>query len=205
MALNCDISDGRLLDDCSQERAGVKTVFFYRHSELDLTYDSGGKITGIGSGTLYRFEQGDAHGMAFQTITRGDGDTTYMEYQIDMTTFHLLASFLEVINALKAGSWAIFWLDNADNIRLFGAQTPMYNQQGVTQSGQGPGDTTYTNLSFVGQGQDYAPFVEEFTEFPFDNFPNSVVPPYDTGDDYLLINDTDKLLANSTDIILIKN
>lgn len=204
MALNCDITDGRTLDDCSQERAGVKTVFFFRHSQLDLTYNGAGEITGIGSGTLYRFEQGDVHGLAIQTITRGSGDTSYMEYQIDMTTFHLLPEFIKVIQSLKAGSWAIFWLDNADNIRLFGAQTPMYNQQGVTQSGQGPGDTTYTNLSFIGQGQDYAPFLESFDVCPFDTFSNSVVPPYEACAHELLWNDTEKFLINPTDKILIR-
>jgi hypothetical protein len=31
----------------------------------------------------------------------------------------------------------------------------------------------------VGESGEYAPYLEPFTEFPFDNFPVAVVPEYD--------------------------
>jgi len=192
---NCDITDGRLFADCF-ERAGVKTVFFFRHSLLKPTKNPNGEIDYFGNGTLFRFEQDNDHGLAIQEIVKGDG-TTYVNFQIDMTLFYLTPGYWQTINYLKNGLWAIFFLDYEDKIRLMGEASPLQKIEGVDQSGTLPDETMYINLVFHGMGDNYAPYLEPFTDYPFDNFPVQVVPEY-----FAQPND---ILANATDYILIDN
>lgn len=177
MALNCDISNGRLYNDCLDDIAGVKTVFFMKHSLLTFTKNLAGEIVTLGPATVYRFEQDRSHGTAIQEIVRGTDESQYLRQQIDMTIFYMTPEFIYTINVLKRGLWAIFFLDYKDKIRLLGEFTPMAQMTGVDQSGTAPGDSLYTNLSFMGMTSFYAPFLEDFTTYPFDNFPDILVVP----------------------------
>lgn len=173
----CDIQSGRLHDDCIEGIAGVKTVYFMKHSELSFTKNIAGEIITLGPATVFRFEQDEYHGTAIQEIVRGTDDTHYLRFQIDLTLFYMNPEFIYTINRLKAGKWAIFFLDYQDKIRLLGEVTPMYQINGIDQSGKAAGDNLYTNLAFQGDGSAYAPYLEDFTTFPFDNFPNIIVTP----------------------------
>lgn len=174
---NCDISNGRLFDDC-KERAGIKTVFFFRHSLLNVTKNLAGEITNFGSGTIFRFEQDNDHGVAIQEIQRNAEGAQFLRLQIDLTLFYSTPGYLATLNYLKNGRWAIFVLDYEDKIRLFGEWSAMERAEGLAESGKTAGDNLFTNLSFVGNAGEYAPYLEQFTDYPFDNFPVVVVPPY---------------------------
>lgn len=190
----CDIQNGRLHDDCLDQIAGVKTVYFYNWNKLSVQRNPAGEIIYFGMGTVFRFEQPVTHGLALQEIRRGEGDTQYMYYQIDMTVQYVTPEFLQTLQYLRAGMWGIFFLDMEDNIRLMGADSPMVQIELIDQSGTGPGDLRWTNLSFKGMGSDYASFLEPFTTFPFDNFPDIVViPQYEHEEGDLIYNDAGEL------------
>ena len=187
---NCDIQAGRLYDDCLDDIAGVKTVYFMNHKLLEFTKNLAGEIDTLGPADVYRFEQDEWHGTAIQEIVRGSDETQYLRQQIDMTVFYINPEFYTSINYLKNGLWAIFFLDMKDKIRLMGEFTPMSQTTGIDQSGQGPGDSRYTNLSFQGITGAYAPFLEQWTNFPFDNFPDIIMHPrYDQAPGLLTYND----------------
>lgn len=196
----CDIQDGRLLNDCNSERAGVKTVYFFKYSALDVVKNLAGEIIDFGTGLLFRYEQDGFHGLAVQEIIRGEGVTSYLQFQIDFTVQYVDPAFLETINFLKVGLWAIFFLDYDDKLRLMGEFAAMTNSAGIYPSGTGPGDTRWTNLTFVGLSSDYAPFLVQSPYYPFDNFPGVViVPPYPEIPGEILANATDFVLVNATD------
>ncbi len=187
---NCDITAGRLNEECQEARAGVKTVFFFKHSQLQVTKNLGGEIIGIGAGTIFRFEQDQHHGLAVQEINR-NGETQYLKQQIDFTLFFVSSQFIQTINYLKAGNWAIFFLDYRDKIRLMGEFTPMYQNGFQEQQGTGADGSQYSNLSFAGMSDRYAPFLEDYTDDPFDNFPLvDVIPRYDNLPGLILQNNT---------------
>jgi hypothetical protein len=195
----CDITNGRLANDC-KERAGVKTVFFFRHSLLNnITRNGAGEITNFGNGTVLRFEQDTDHGAAMQEIVKGgDNASQFVRFQLEMTVFFVTPSFLQSLNALKNGLWAIFFMDYHDKIRLMGESTAMQETQATGQSGETAEGGKYLNMTFTGLGGEYAPYLEAFTDYPFDNFPVGVQPPYVPGEDRILINATDFLLIDNS-------
>lgn len=199
---DCNINNGRLLGECLDEIAGVKTVFFMKHSFLEFTKNLAGEIATLGEASIFRFEQDEYHGQAMQEIVRGH-DSLYLRQQIDLTVFYIDPDFLYTVNVLKLGQWAIFFMDYDNKIRLLGEETSLTQTTGVDQSGRGPGDSRWSNLSFMGSASNYAPFLEDFAQYPFDNFPLiNVIPEYFATDDDLLINAAgDAVQINASDIV----
>jgi hypothetical protein len=188
--INCDLQTGRLHDDCLEDIAGAKTFYFMKHNVLSYTKNLAGEIDTLGPATVYRFEQDEVHGLVIQEIVRGSDETQYLRQQADMTMFYISQEFITTINIIKMGLWAIFFLDYKNKIRLLGEFTPMTQQGGIDQSGKAAGDRLYSNLSFMGVTGAYAPFLEDYTDFPFDNFPGIImVPRYDTAPGLLIYND----------------
>lgn len=179
MSITCDIQNGRLLDDCLESQAGIQTIFFFKHNQLKVEKNLAGEIISIGVGTVYRFEQDDSHGVALQEIIRGDADTQYLRQQVDLTLFYITPEYLQTVNYLKRGHWAILFLDYDNRLRLLGEYTPMTQVKMLNQSGTAAGDKKWSNLSFMGITSDFAPFLEDYANFPFDNLPGiDVIPPY---------------------------
>jgi len=176
---NCDIQSGRLFDDCQDNRAGVKTVFFFRHSLIqNVTRNGAGEITYFGNGTMFRFEQDGDHGLAIQEIVKSNDGSQFVRFQIDLTLFYQTPQYWTTINYLKMGRFAIFFMDYEDKIRLLGEWSAMERMEGVVESGKTAGDNLFVNLSFHGNGNEFAPYLEQFTNYPFDNFPVGMTPPY---------------------------
>jgi hypothetical protein len=177
--MGCDIQSGKLFDDCRDTMSGVKTAFFFRHSLIhNITKNASGEITYFGNGTLFRFEQDHDHGMAVQEIQKPDDGSQFLLFKISLNLIYLTPEYYTTINYLKKGRWAIFYLDYEDKIRLMGEVTAMEPMEGVSESGKTAGEKFYTTLSFHGIGDNYAPYLEQFTDYPFDNFPVNMVPPY---------------------------
>lgn len=92
----------------------------------------------------------------------------------------------------------MFFMDYDNKIRLVGETTPMWQIAMVDQSGTTANGNLWSNLSFQGIEGNFAPFLEDFTTYPFDNFPDIVVVPkylavpglltYDNAGEYYKIN-----------------
>jgi hypothetical protein len=179
--MSCDLTSGRLLNECSVGRAGIKTLYFTKFNDfaaLTGITESGGEITDLGSPAiiLYKFEMANNVGVSNETLNRSDENgSVYIQQDITLTLFNILPSDLAALNALKKGRWAIWALDYQDKIRQFGETRGCIASGGSDVSGQAPGDKRGLDLTLTAITDRYAPFMADFTTEPFDNFANVTV------------------------------
>lgn len=196
--MECSITNGRLLDECLQI-AGVKTIFFGRHDQLKVTRNPSGLITGIEPIALYRFEQETGVGFATTEHFKGAGETVYVKYRLDGLWWKTRTIDVKAMNVLRAARWAMFYLDYDHNVRLMGEVTPM-----ISTNGNEATPESVFSFAFEGNGDEYPPFAEPYTDFPFDNFPNvGVVPPYRPAEGRIIYNDLLEyvLVNNNLDLL----
>lgn len=177
------MTNGRLLPDCMTGRAGIKTIFFAKLNDfLALTgvTETGGEITSLGTDPLnvYRFEMSDNVGDFTESVNgNADNGTVFVEQTVTLTIFNILPADLEDLNNLKRGRWVVFTLDFEGKIRVFGRRNGMTANGGDETSGTSAGDKKGLDMTFMAQEQDYAPFLADFTNYPFDNFADVTVAP----------------------------
>lgn len=180
----CDLTNGRLLDDCMTGRAGIRTIYYAKLSDFDAVRPdvviTDGEITDMGTTplTIYRFEMTDNVGMFDENVTADKAaGTSFITQNLTMTLFNIKPEDLADLNALKLGRWVIWTLDFADDIRVFGYNNGCTANGGVENSGQAPGDKKGLDQTFMAEENDYALFMADFTSTPFDNFANVTVTP----------------------------
>lgn len=198
----CDIDDGLLQPECLTGQAGVKTVFFFRHSSLNLTYNAKGEITGIGTGIVLRFDQDNYHGMASEEVMQGrEGENSYIQQTVEMTMYYISPEFRETIDLIRLGRWAIFCEDYQGKIKLYGEINAMKQNGGQIETGKAPDDNLYSSLVFQGVQDHYARFLEDYTTYPFDNMAGVIVSPrYDNRPGLLVLNGSgDNILIDVND------
>lgn len=179
----CDLTNGRLLNDCLVGRAGIKTIFYAKYNDWEaLTGKTqlAGEYTDLGVDpiTIYRFELQDNVGMFDQTVnTTRENGTSFLSKTITMTLFQIQPADLADLDALKLGRWVIWTLDFQGKIRVFGDTNACTSSGGVENSGQAAGDKKGLDMTFLAEEDYYAPFMSDFTTTPFDNFANVTVNP----------------------------
>lgn len=179
--MSCDLTNGRLLDACSLGRAGIKTLYFTKFNDFDsLTgiVESGGEITSLGADpiTIYQFDMADNVGMFDEALTTAkDNGTSFVTQVITLTLLQIKPADLENLNNLKRGRWTIWALDFQGKIRLFGRLRGCLASGGSDVSGVAPGDKKGLDLQLTAVENAYAPFMDDYTDVPFDNFANVTV------------------------------
>jgi len=179
----CDLTNGRLLDECLVGRAGIKTLFFAKLNDfraLTGVVESGGEITDLGADPIdvFRFEMADNVGMFEQAVNASqENGTVFVQQTLTLTLFAIKPADLADLNNLKLGRWAIFSLDFQNKIRLFGRYNGCTVNGGSETSGTAAGDKKGLDLSFIAEENDYAIFLQDYTTDPFDNFANVTVAP----------------------------
>jgi len=184
--MSCDLTSGRLLDECLVGRAGIKTLFYTKLADFDTVrgdiVESGGEITDLGATAIsaYRFEMADNVGLFDQAVNASqENGTSFVQQNLTLTLFNILPADLADLNNLKKGRWVIWTLDFQGKIRLFGRNNGCTANGGSDTSGTAAGDKKGLDMTFVAEENDYAPFMDDYTTNPFDNFTNvTVVPAY---------------------------
>jgi len=183
--MSCDLTSGRLLDECLVGRAGIKTLFYSKLADFEAltsVTESGGEITSLGAVAInvYRFEMADNVGMFDQAVNASaENGTSFVQQNLTLTLFNILPADLADLNNLKVGRWVIWTLDFQGKIRLFGRYNGATANGGSETSGAAAGDKKGLDMTFVAEENDYAPFMADYTTNPFDNFANvTVVPAY---------------------------
>lgn len=183
--MSCDLTNGRLLDECLVGRAGIKTLFYTKLADWqtipagDITIASG-EITALGATaiTIYRYEMADNVGMFDQAVNASaENGTSFVQQNITLTLFNILPADLADLNALKKGRWVIWSLDFQNKLRIFGRFNGCTANGGSDTSGTAAGDKKGLDMTFVGEENDYALFMADYTTNPFDNFANVTVTP----------------------------
>ena len=186
--MSCDLTTGRLLNDCVGGMAGIKTLFYAKLNDfraLTGITESGGEITDLGLVAIdvYRFEMANNVGFFDEAVnTSRENGTSFMQQNLTLTLFNIIPADLADLNNLKIGNWVIWTLDFQDKIRLFGRVNGCTANGGSDVSGTGAGDKKGLDMTFLGEEKDYAPFMQDFTpatETPFENFTNvTIIPAY---------------------------
>lgn len=183
--MSCDLTSGRLLDECLVGRAGIKTLFYTKLADFEALTgitESGGEITSLGAVAIdvFRFEMADNVGNFDQAVNASqENGTSFVQQNLTLTLFNILPADLADLNNLKVGRWVIWTLDFQGKIRIFGRYNGCTANGGSETSGTAAGDKKGLDMTFVAQENDYAPFMENYTTTPFDNFANvTVVPAY---------------------------
>lgn len=180
--MSCDLINGRLLNDCLANKAGIHTLFYARLSSfksLTGVVIVDGVITSLGPDpiTIYRFEMGNNVGVFNETLTRIEKGLSFIQQEVTLSIYDVRPEDLSDLNVLKRGRWAIWAMDYDMNIRLFGMNNGMMANGGSDVSGQAAGDKKGLDLIFDGREKDYALFMDGYTTNPFDNFGNVTVSP----------------------------
>lgn len=176
--MTCDLTSGRLIGNCQSGRAGIKTLFFTKYNDyaaLTGITEIGGEITDLGavSISLFQFDMETNVGSFEETpVVSRESGTAYIQQTINMTLFYVKPADLASLNNLKKGRWVIWAMDFNNKIRMFGEGRGMVATGGSDVSGAGPGDKKGVDLILQGTNDDYAVFMEDFTDTPFDNFAN---------------------------------
>jgi hypothetical protein len=179
----CDLTTGRLLDDCLVGRAGIKTLFFTKLNDfraLTGITETGGEITDLGLDAIsvYRFEMADNVGSFEQTVNASqENGTSFIAQNLTLTLFNILPADLAELNNLKKGRWVVWTLDFQGKIRLFGRVNGVTANGGADTSGVAAGDKKGLDMTFIAEENDYAIFMADYTTNPFDNFTNVTVAP----------------------------
>lgn len=186
--MSCDLTSGRLLDECLVGRAGIKTLFYAKLNDfraLTAITEVGGEITSLGAVAIdvFRFEMADNVGLSDQAVNSSpENGTSFIQQNLTLTLFHIKPADLADINNLKVGRWVIWTLDFQDKIRLFGRYNGCTANGGSDASGTAAGDKKGLDMTFVAEENDYAVFMEDYTpatETPFENFTNvTIIPAY---------------------------
>jgi hypothetical protein len=181
----CDLTNGRLLDECLVGRAGIRTLYYAKLNDyLALTgvLEVAGEITDMGADPidLFRFEMADNVGNFDQTVNSSrENGTSFIGQTITMTLFNIAPADLADLNALKIGRWVIWTLDFQGKIRIFGMTNGCTANGGVDTSGTAAGDKKGLDMTFLAEEDLYALFMADFTTTPFDNFANvTLLPAY---------------------------
>jgi hypothetical protein len=179
--MTCDLTNGRLLNECSLGRAGIKTIYFTKFNDfaaLSGITESGGEITSLGLSalTVYQFDVANNVG-SFEEVTNTakDNGVSFITQTVTLTLFNILPADLAGLNALKKGRWAVWALDFENKMRLFGRETGMTATGGSDVSGAAPGDKKGLDLILTATADNFAPFMADYTTTPFDNFANVTV------------------------------
>ena len=182
--MSCDLTNGRLLDECLVGRAGLRTIYYTKLNDFDTVRSdlviTNGEVTdmGINPLTIYRFEMADNVGMFEESVTADKNNgTSFITQNLTMTLFNIKPEDLDDLNALKLGWWVIWTLDFQDKIRMFGYENGCTANGGAETSGQAAGDKKGLDQTFMAEENDYALFMADFTSTPFDNYPNVTVTP----------------------------
>ena len=181
--MSCDLTSGRLLDDCLVGRAGIKTLFYAKLSDfaaLTGVTELGGEITDLGADpiTIYRFEMADNVGSFEQAVNASkENGTSFIAQTVSLTLFNIKPADLADLNALKIGRWVIFTLDYQNKLRVFGRYNGCTANGGSESSGVASGDKKGLDITFGAEENNYADFLEDFTTTPFDNFANVTLAP----------------------------
>lgn len=183
--MSCDLTSGRLLDECLVGRAGIKTLFYTKLADFEALTgitESGGEITSLGAVAIdvFRFEMADNVGNFDQAVNASqENGTSFVQQNLTLTLFNILPADLADLNNLKVGRWVIWTLDFQGKIRIFGRYNGCTANGGSETSGTAAGDKKGLDMTFVAEENDYAPFMDDYTTTPFDNFANvTVVPAY---------------------------
>lgn len=178
----CTLTKGFTLD-CLEGIGGVKEVFIANWDAFNTTigYDLvTGEIDALPAGTIFRYVPFRASASYTETPQKNlENGTLYFEQKVGWTFGKLSQEKRnEFLNLAKAK--CIIFVRTFDNQLLcIGAGAGAEMTEGAVQSGQAKADLMGYQITFTAEELEPASHVEQYTEYPFDQFTGVLIsPPY---------------------------
>jgi len=172
----CDLTKGRI-EPCKDVVGGIKAVYFIDYGDITIAYDSTNTdvIDDLGAVTAYKYElKGNSSFEQTINASRENG-TTFFEQTLNLTLKKLSAADHKEIKLLAYGRPHVVVADYNGNAFLMGAEHGADCSGGTIVTGAAMGDLSGYTLTFTGQEQLPANFLEGATEAdPFGGLTSTV-------------------------------
>jgi len=180
----CDLTKGRI-EPCKDVVGGIKAVYFIDYGDITIAYDSTNTdvIDDLGAVTAYKYElKGNSSFEQTINASRENG-TTFFEQTLNLTLKKLSAADHKEIKLLAYGRPHVVVADYNGNAFLMGAEHGADCSGGTIVTGAAMGDLSGYTLTFTGQEQLPANFLEGATEAdPFGGLTSTVT--VESGSDF---------------------
>jgi hypothetical protein len=167
--MSCDIANG-VAEPCKSSVGGLDAIYLINYGDYstsDLTYDGTNTdmINDVNSvSNMYKFELKGANSFE-QTITSNrDNGTTYVEQTLTVTLKQQSAAKHKLIKLLAYGRPHVVVRTRANQYFLAGLERGLDLTTGVVSNGTAMGDLNGYTLTFVGQENIPANFLNCSTE-----------------------------------------
>jgi hypothetical protein len=156
----CPITAGRLLNNCKNQRGGVKNLYFANYGNYGIVI-AGQAVTGLGSlDETFKYEVKATTNALTETGTSSEDNGTYLVTQSLAVTLPKLAADLQAqVQLICQGRPFVFVEDYNGNIMLLGATNgTMSNCTKAT--GAAGGDLSGFTLTITAEEGSLSPFLD---------------------------------------------
>jgi len=163
--MNCDISRGRL-EECAESVGGIRAVYFINHDDLkdaDITYDTTDTdvIASVsGTPSAYKFDVRGASSYTETPTKSRENGTTFFEQALELQLPKLTKEDHKTVKLLCYNSPHVIIEDNNENFFLAGLKYGVDVSGGSIVTGAAMGDMSGYTLSFTGQENVPANFLD---------------------------------------------
>lgn len=177
--MSCLLTKGYTLD-CKESIGGIKDLYIGNRADFltGITFDNvTGKIDGLPTATLYRFEA-PKNIANYSEVATGDeaAGTLFFAQTITSQLWKLDQDKANELYKAAAGNPVIFFRDFNNNIFLMGRQNGT-DFRFTSQTGTAKGDLNGYILNATAEEPKPAEQLEAYTTEPFDNFAGITVTP----------------------------
>jgi len=182
----CALSQGFELD-CKDAVGGLKEVFFVSLADMiaaDITYDNTtDEIEALPTITVYRYELDKNLSNFTETLTYEEGGSIHFTQELVLQIKNQTAEKrIELFQKIGRNRVVAFVRANSapqtpGRIIVLGLQNGLDITSGENVSGTTLGDMSGYNITFTGDEAEAAPYLEDYTTNPFDNFGTVTVSP----------------------------
>lgn len=160
----CPITAGRLLNNCKNQRGGVKNLYFANYDNYGFV-TTGQTVSDLGTLTeVFKYEVKATTNALTETGTSSEDNGTYMVSQSLAVTLPKLAADLQAqVQLICQGRPFVFVEDYNNNIHLVGLTNgTMSNCTKVT--GAAGGDLSGYTLTIAAEEGSLSPFLDDTTK-----------------------------------------
>jgi hypothetical protein len=162
----CDLTRSRTLE-CKDVVGGIKTVYFFDHGDIDITYDATDTdvIDNLGTTpTCYKYDLKGANSFEQSINSSRENGTTFFEQTLNLTLTKLTKEDHKELKLLSYARPHVVVHDYNGNAFLMGAEHGAEITGGTIVTGTAMGDLSGYTLTLTAQEQLPANFLEGATE-----------------------------------------
>lgn len=174
----CLLTQGFLLE-CNEGVGGVKEIFIgnWEQFQSGIVFTTG-IISTLPTADLFRYQPNRNTGAVTVTPTPNlENGTLYYVQAVELTLGKLAPDKKAELELLSKAKVAVFVRLYDDQIMMIGRTDGAFLTAGTYQSGKAKGDLNGYTLTLTAEEPNQPDFLDEYTTYPFNNFPTITVEP----------------------------